>query len=64
MAQNKNYAYRNNWTKENLDRVNLTMEKGKKDIIKARAENCGESVNAFINRAIDRLMDEEQENDQ
>ena len=30
MAQSKNYAYKNNWNKENLDRVNLTMEKGKK----------------------------------
>ncbi len=49
--------YKNQWQKENVDRVNLTMPKGKKDIIRAHAEAQGESVNAFINRAIDEAMD-------
>lgn len=48
--------YKNNWQKENVDRVNLTMPKGKKDTIKAHAEAQGESVNGFINRAIDETM--------
>ena len=33
------------------------MPKGRKDIIKAHAESHGESVNGFINRAIDETMD-------
>lgn len=49
--------YKNNWQKENVDRVNLTMPKGKKDTIKAHAEAQGESVNGFINRAIDETME-------
>ena len=46
----------NKYMKENYDRNNLTVEKGKKDIIKAHAEARGESVNAFINRAIEEAM--------
>ena len=49
--------YRNGWIAEKLDRVNLTMPKGKKDTIKAHAEAQGESVNGFINRAIDETME-------
>ena len=52
--------YKNNWQKENVDRVNLTMPKGKKDTIKAHAEAQGESVNGFINRAIDEAMERDQ----
>lgn len=48
--------YKNNWQKENVDRVNLTMPKGHKAIIKAHADSRGESVNAFINRAIAETM--------
>lgn len=44
--------YKNNWQKENVDRVNLTMPKGRKETIKAHAEAHGQSVNSFINRAI------------
>ncbi len=36
----------------NYDRVELRLEKGQKDIIKSHAESKGESLNAFINRAI------------
>ena len=44
--------YRNSWIAEKLDRINLTVPKGQKELIKAHAEAQGESVNAFINRAI------------
>ncbi len=47
-----NNEYKNKWISEKLDRINLTMPKGKKDIIKAHAESRGESVNSFINRAV------------
>ena len=49
--------YRNGWIAEKLDRINRTVPKGKKDTIKAHAEAQGESVNGFINRAIDETME-------
>jgi len=45
--------YKNAWIAEKLDRVNLTMPKGKKESIKSAADRQGISVNAFINNAID-----------
>ena len=53
--------YRNGWIAEKLDRINLTVPKGRKDIIKAHAESQGESVNGFINRAIDNQMERDGE---
>lgn len=47
----------NKYMKENYDRVNLTMPKGQKEIIKAFAERNGESLNAFIIRAITETME-------
>ena len=47
----------NKYVKNNYDRVLVTMPKGKKEIIKSFAEKHGESVNAFINRAIDLAME-------
>ena len=49
--------YKNQWQKDIVDRVNLTMPKGKKDIIRAHAEAQGESTTGFINRAIDETME-------
>ena len=45
------------YVKENYDRQEITLPKGKKDRIKAHATAQGESVNAFINRAIDETME-------
>ena len=56
-GDNKKSDYRNAWIAEKLDRVNLTMPKGQKDAVKAHAERRGESVNAFINRAITETME-------
>lgn len=47
----------NKYVKANYDRLNVTIPKGKKDYIKAHAEARGESVNGFINRAIDEAME-------
>ena len=44
------------YVKNNYDRMDVTVPKGRKDIIKTHAANHGESVNAFINRAIDETM--------
>ena len=49
--------YKNNWQKENVDRINLIVPKGQKEAIKAHAEARGESVNGFVNRAISEAMD-------
>lgn len=48
----------NKYIAEKLDRVNLTMPKGKKEEIKARADSMSLSVNAFINLAIDTMMEQ------
>lgn len=49
-AQNKYIA-------KAYDRINLTVPKGKKDTVQAHATAQGESVNGFINRAIDHEME-------
>lgn len=45
------------YMKNNYDNFQMRMPKGKKDKIKAHAEQRGESVNGFINRAIDETME-------
>ena len=47
----------NKWMAKAYDRVNLTMPKGKKEIVQAHAEARKESVNGFINRAILETME-------
>lgn len=47
----------NKWIAKAYDRINLTVPKGKKETIQAHAEAQGQSVNAFINGAIDREME-------
>lgn len=42
---------------ENYDRVELRLGKGQKALTKAHAEAQGESLNAFINRAITETME-------
>lgn len=41
-----------NWDSKNLDRISVALPKGSKDALKAHAESTGETVNAFIKRAI------------
>ena len=47
----------NKYVKNNYDRINVTMPKGRKDVIQAYAAAHGESVNGFINRAIIETME-------
>lgn len=51
----------NKYMKENYDEIKVRTEKGKKAKIKAHAESRGESVNSFINRAIDETIEREPE---
>ena len=46
----------NKYMKENYDRINLLLPKGKKAVIQDFAAAHGESVNGFINRAVDEAM--------
>ena len=50
---------RDKWLAEKVETINLRVPKGKKAVFKAHAEKCGESVNAFISRAIDETMERE-----
>lgn len=54
--------WQNEYIARTYDRVNLTMPKGKKDVVQSHAEGRKESVNGFINRAIDEQMKRDQEN--
>lgn len=55
-SQNK---AQNKWINKKYDRINLLVSKGKKQVIKDHAEQRGESVNAFINRAIEETMEKD-----
>ena len=46
------YKYKNN----NYDRFETSVPKGKKEIIKTHAADQDESLNGFVNRAIDETM--------
>lgn len=61
MPERKNSEARikanNKYNAKAYDRINIAVPKGNKDVIKAHAETQGESVNAFVNRAIDETME-------
>lgn len=48
------------WDDANLDRLSIALPKGQKELIKAHAADRGESVNAFIGRAIDETIKRDQ----
>ena len=45
------------YVKNNYDRIDLTVPKGKKAEMKNHAESQGESLNGFVNRAINETME-------
>lgn len=61
MADNKNsqarIAANNRYNDKAYDRINIVVKKGKKEIIQAHAAVQGESVNGFINKAIDEKLE-------
>ena len=53
--------YKNKWIAETYDRINLTVPKGQKDVIKAHAEKYDKgSINGFVNRAINETMERDE----
>jgi predicted HicB family RNase H-like nuclease len=51
----------NKYINKVYDRINLLVDKGNKDKIKAHADKQGESLNGFINRAISETMERDEE---
>ena len=49
-------AANNKYRSKAYDRLEIVAPKGRKEQIKAHAEERGESVNAFINRAINETI--------
>ena len=52
-AQKKAFS---KYIKENYEYCTVKVKKGKKAAIKAHADDLNESINGFINRAIDEAM--------
>lgn len=52
----------NKYINKKYDRINLVVPKGNKDIIKEHASTKNESINSFINRAINVTMKHDKEN--
>ena len=51
------------YVKNNYDRIELTVKpNGKKEKIKVHALSRGETLNGFINRAIDETMERDNDN--
>jgi predicted HicB family RNase H-like nuclease len=49
------------YDEEKIERIPMRVPKGKKEIIQAHAASQGESVNAFLNRAVDEAMKRDKE---
>ena len=54
-------AVKDRYNAKAYDEIKVRVPKGQKDIIKAHADSMGESVNAFIGRAIDEAMERDAE---
>lgn len=55
----KQQASVHKYVREHYDRISVTVRQGKREEIRQHAETQGESVNAFINRAIDETIERE-----
>lgn len=49
-------ASKRKYNEKTYERIALVVPKGKKEIIKSAAEKHGQSLNSFINEAIDEKM--------
>ncbi|MGN0488384.1 MAG: hypothetical protein ACI4HO_03870 [Ruminococcus sp.] len=48
---------KNKYNAKMYDSLRIVVKKGKKDKIKSHAEQQGESLNGFVNRAIEETME-------
>ena len=48
------------YEQEKVERVAFRVPKGKRELIQTHAANRGESVNEFINRAVDEAIERDQ----
>ena len=55
-------AVKNRYNLKAYDRINTVVPKGDKDVIKAAADEAGQSVNAYILQAIEERMQRDQAN--
>ena len=53
---------KNKYNAKAYDRIALQVKKVRKETLKAHAEQHGESLNGFINRAIDEAMERDNSN--
>lgn len=49
--------YQSEYNKKNYDRIEIKVQKGKKEVIKVAAAAAGQSVNEYICQAIDERME-------
>ena len=50
------------YDQEKIDRIPMRVPKGKKEVIQEHAAARGESINAFLNRAVDETMARDNKN--
>lgn len=50
------------YDQEKIDRIAMRVPKGKREAIQAHAQEQGESVNAFLNRAVDETIERDRKN--
>lgn len=53
---------KNKYNAKTYDNLRIVVKKGRKDIIRAHADSIGESINGFVNRAIDETMERDKDN--
>jgi predicted HicB family RNase H-like nuclease len=44
------------YIKEKTDEIKFRVAKGRKSFLQLHAQSCGESLNAFVNRAVDEAV--------
>ena len=49
------------YDEKKIDRIAMRVPKGKREVIQAPAQEQGESINAFLNRAVDETIERDQE---
>ena len=49
------------WQKDKVDDLRIRVEKGQREIIRNHAKTQGESLNAFVNRAIMETMERDKQ---